>query len=167
MELLCSALNCPFEKPFRVVAWDLTILFPCLKVRETETMDARWLDYPGSGDLPDDEDIGKFKPPSTSDGLDIDETSGSGGKQGRGRMDLPRLILKFFLVPAIMNDGLRVQLELQGELQSVRWRWESRADCRHSEMRTVKVVVPWCWITLARLHLSSLTCLTASKKASC
>uniref|UniRef100_A0A493TKJ9 Syndecan n=1 Tax=Anas platyrhynchos platyrhynchos TaxID=8840 RepID=A0A493TKJ9_ANAPP len=47
-------------------------------VRETETMDARWLDYPGSGDLPDDEDIGKFKPPSPSDGLDTDETSGSG-----------------------------------------------------------------------------------------
>ncbi|NXE29389.1 SDC4 protein, partial [Ardeotis kori] len=47
-------------------------------VRETETMDARWLDYPASGDLPDDEDIGKFRPHLTSDGLDIDETSGSG-----------------------------------------------------------------------------------------
>ncbi|KAM9260207.1 syndecan-4 [Cariama cristata] len=47
-------------------------------VRETETMDARWLDYPASGDLPDDEDIGEFRPRLTSDGLDIDETSGSG-----------------------------------------------------------------------------------------
>lgn len=28
-------------------------------------------------------------------------------------MDLSWLILKFFLVPAVMNDGLRVQLELQ------------------------------------------------------
>ncbi|NWT66856.1 SDC4 protein, partial [Prunella himalayana] len=47
-------------------------------VRETETMDAGWLDYPASGDLPDDEDIGEFRPHLTSDGLDIDETSGSG-----------------------------------------------------------------------------------------
>ncbi|NXN91171.1 SDC4 protein, partial [Rhinopomastus cyanomelas] len=47
-------------------------------VRETETMDARWLDYPASGDLPDDEDIGEFRPHLTSDELDIDETSGSG-----------------------------------------------------------------------------------------
>ncbi|XP_071615541.1 syndecan-4 [Heliangelus exortis] len=47
-------------------------------VRETETMDARWLDYPASGDLPDDEDIGEFRPHITSDGLDIDEASGSG-----------------------------------------------------------------------------------------
>ncbi|KFQ75620.1 Syndecan-4, partial [Phoenicopterus ruber ruber] len=47
-------------------------------VRETETMDARWLDYPASGDLPDDEDIGEFRPHLTSDGLDTDEASGSG-----------------------------------------------------------------------------------------
>ncbi|NXJ48164.1 SDC4 protein, partial [Spizaetus tyrannus] len=53
-------------------------------VRETETMDARWLDYPASGDLPDDEDIGEFRPHLTSDGLVIDEASGSGGTQGRG-----------------------------------------------------------------------------------
>ncbi|XP_069662710.1 syndecan-4 isoform X1 [Haliaeetus albicilla] len=49
-----------------------------VNVRETETMDARWLDYPASGDLPDDEDIGEFRPRLTSDGLDIDEASGSG-----------------------------------------------------------------------------------------
>ncbi|KAM8798091.1 syndecan-4 [Eudromia elegans] len=47
-------------------------------VRETETMDARWLDYPASGDLPDDEDIGDFKPRLTTDGLDEYEASGSG-----------------------------------------------------------------------------------------
>ncbi|XP_062445150.1 syndecan-4 [Rhea pennata] len=47
-------------------------------VRETETMDARWFDYPASGDLPDDEDIGEFKPHLTSDGLDEYEASGSG-----------------------------------------------------------------------------------------
>ncbi|KFV01857.1 Syndecan-4, partial [Pterocles gutturalis] len=47
-------------------------------VRETETMDARWLDYPASGDLPDDEDIGEFRPHLTSDDLDVDEASGSG-----------------------------------------------------------------------------------------
>ncbi|XP_035748777.1 syndecan-4 isoform X2 [Egretta garzetta] len=41
-------------------------------------MDARWLGYPASGDLPDDEDIGEFRPHLTSDGLDIDEASGSG-----------------------------------------------------------------------------------------
>ncbi|KAM6340211.1 LOW QUALITY PROTEIN: syndecan-4 [Alca torda] len=46
-------------------------------VRETETMDARWLDYPASGDLPDDEDIGEFRPHLTSD-VNIDEASGSG-----------------------------------------------------------------------------------------
>lgn len=54
-------------------------------MRETETMDARWLDYPASGDLPDDEDVGGFRPHLTSDELDIDETSGSGGKWGRGK----------------------------------------------------------------------------------
>ncbi|KAM9284941.1 syndecan-4 [Morus bassanus] len=48
------------------------------KVRETETMDAGWLGYPASGDLPDDEDIGEFRPYLTPDGLDIDEASGSG-----------------------------------------------------------------------------------------
>uniref|UniRef100_A0A8V0ZLJ9 Syndecan n=1 Tax=Gallus gallus TaxID=9031 RepID=A0A8V0ZLJ9_CHICK len=47
-------------------------------VRETETMDARWLDNVGSGDLPDDEDIGEFTPHLTSDEFDIDDTSGSG-----------------------------------------------------------------------------------------
>ncbi|NWQ82357.1 SDC4 protein, partial [Columbina picui] len=47
-------------------------------VRETETMDAQWLDYPASGDLPDDEDIGGFRPHLTSDGLEIDDVSGSG-----------------------------------------------------------------------------------------
>ncbi|NWS71461.1 SDC4 protein, partial [Crotophaga sulcirostris] len=47
-------------------------------VRETETMDARWLAYPASGDLPDDEDMGEFRPHLTSDELDIDEASGSG-----------------------------------------------------------------------------------------
>uniref|UniRef100_A0A8C9GEL4 Syndecan n=1 Tax=Pavo cristatus TaxID=9049 RepID=A0A8C9GEL4_PAVCR len=47
-------------------------------VRETETMDAQWLDYPGSGDLPDDEDIGEFTPHLTSDEFEIDGTSGSG-----------------------------------------------------------------------------------------
>ncbi|NWX43120.1 SDC4 protein, partial [Steatornis caripensis] len=47
-------------------------------VRETETMDARWLDYPASGDLPDDEDISEFRPHLTSDGLEIEEASGSG-----------------------------------------------------------------------------------------
>lgn len=51
-----------------------------LQVRETETMDAGWLDYPASGDLPDDEDIGEFTPHLTSDELDLDEGSGSGGK---------------------------------------------------------------------------------------
>ncbi|NWX88450.1 SDC4 protein, partial [Nothoprocta pentlandii] len=49
-----------------------------LQVRETETMDARWFDYPASGDLPDDEDIGDFKPRLTTDGLDEYEASGSG-----------------------------------------------------------------------------------------
>lgn len=53
-------------------------------------MDARWLDYPASGDLPDDEDIGEFRPHLTSDELDIDETSGSGGKQGRGQVGFPQ-----------------------------------------------------------------------------
>ena len=62
-------------------------------MRETETMDARWLDYPASGDLPDDEDISEFGPHVTSDGLDIDEASGSGGKQGRGEVYLPQLML--------------------------------------------------------------------------
>lgn len=57
----------------------------CLQVRETETMDARWLDYPASGDLPDDEDISEFRPHLTSDVLDIDEASGSGGKGGEGK----------------------------------------------------------------------------------
>ncbi|XP_072206250.1 syndecan-4 [Excalfactoria chinensis] len=47
-------------------------------VRETETMDAQWLGYPGSGDLPDDEDIGDFTTHLTSDEFDIDEISGSG-----------------------------------------------------------------------------------------
>ncbi|XP_033922777.1 syndecan-4 isoform X1 [Melopsittacus undulatus] len=47
-------------------------------VRETETIDARWLEYPASGDLPDDEDIGEFRPHLTSDELEIDEASGSG-----------------------------------------------------------------------------------------
>ncbi|KAM4650070.1 syndecan-4 [Amazona ochrocephala] len=47
-------------------------------VRETETIDAGWLEYPASGDLPDDEDIGEFRPHLTSDEFDIDETSGSG-----------------------------------------------------------------------------------------
>jgi len=56
-------------------------------------MDARWLDYPASGDLPDDEDISEFGPHVTSDGLDIDEASGSGGKQGRGEVYLPQLML--------------------------------------------------------------------------
>ncbi|NXS54443.1 SDC4 protein, partial [Brachypteracias leptosomus] len=46
-------------------------------VRETETLDAQWLNYPASGDLPDDEDI-EFRPHLTSDELDIDEASGSG-----------------------------------------------------------------------------------------
>lgn len=53
-------------------------------MRETETMDAGWPDYPASGDLPDDEDIGEFRPYLTSDGLDTDEASGSGGKWGSG-----------------------------------------------------------------------------------
>lgn len=56
-------------------------------------MDARWLDYPASGDLPDDEDISEFRPHLTSDELDIEEASGSGGKGGRGEMDLPQLTL--------------------------------------------------------------------------
>ncbi|NXX98666.1 SDC4 protein, partial [Centropus bengalensis] len=47
-------------------------------VRETETMDARWLAYPASGDLPDDEDMGEFRPHLTPDEFDIDEASGSG-----------------------------------------------------------------------------------------
>ncbi|XP_048819017.1 syndecan-4 [Lagopus muta] len=47
-------------------------------VRETETMDAQWLNYPGSGDLPDDEDIAEFTPHLTSDEFDIDVVSGSG-----------------------------------------------------------------------------------------
>lgn len=45
-------------------------------------MDAGWLGYPASGDLPDDEDIDEFRPHLTTDELDIDETSGSGGKWG-------------------------------------------------------------------------------------
>lgn len=55
---------------------------PCPQVRETETMDAQWLNYPGSGDLPDDEDIGEFTPHLTSDKFDIDDVSGSGGEWG-------------------------------------------------------------------------------------
>uniref|UniRef100_A0A8C3KBL3 Syndecan n=1 Tax=Calidris pygmaea TaxID=425635 RepID=A0A8C3KBL3_9CHAR len=47
-------------------------------VRETETMDAGWLGYLASGDLPDDEDIGEFRPHLTSDDFDLDEASGSG-----------------------------------------------------------------------------------------
>ncbi|XP_009565868.2 syndecan-4 isoform X1 [Cuculus canorus] len=47
-------------------------------VRETETMDARWLAYPASGDLPDDEDIGEFRPHLTSIDSYIYEASGSG-----------------------------------------------------------------------------------------
>ncbi|XP_053937325.1 syndecan-4 isoform X2 [Cuculus canorus] len=49
-----------------------------LLVRETETMDARWLAYPASGDLPDDEDIGEFRPHLTSIDSYIYEASGSG-----------------------------------------------------------------------------------------
>ncbi|XP_065706200.1 syndecan-4 isoform X1 [Patagioenas fasciata] len=58
----------------------LGLLLPAAaeSVRETETMDARWLDYPASGDLPDDEDIGGFRPHLTSDGSEIDDASGSG-----------------------------------------------------------------------------------------
>ncbi|NXA51867.1 SDC4 protein, partial [Nothocercus julius] len=58
----------------------LTLFSPpaCFQVRETETMDARWFDYPASGDLPDDEDVGDFKPGLTTDGLDDYEASGSG-----------------------------------------------------------------------------------------
>lgn len=56
---------------------------PCPQVRETETMDAQWLDNVGSGDLPDDEDIGEFTPHLTSDEFDIDDTSGSGGEWGK------------------------------------------------------------------------------------
>ncbi|XP_031446891.1 syndecan-4 isoform X4 [Phasianus colchicus] len=41
-------------------------------------MDAQWFNYPGSGDLPDDEDIGEFTPHLTSDDFDIDDVSGSG-----------------------------------------------------------------------------------------
>lgn len=70
-------------------------------MRETETMDARWLDYPASGDLPDDEDIGEFRPHLTSDGLDIDAASGSGGTQGRGGNGSPSVdAVKFLLAPA-------------------------------------------------------------------
>lgn len=70
-------------------------------MRETETMDARWLDYPASGDLPDDEDIGEFRPHLTSDGLDIDEASGSGGMQGSGGNGSPSVdAVKFLLAPA-------------------------------------------------------------------
>ncbi|XP_008631930.2 PREDICTED: syndecan-4 [Corvus brachyrhynchos] len=65
-------------KCFRRVVSYLTCFPLHLQVRETETMDAGWLDYPASGDLPDDEDIGEFRPYLTSDGLDIDEASGSG-----------------------------------------------------------------------------------------
>ncbi|NXD12109.1 SDC4 protein, partial [Nothocercus nigrocapillus] len=66
------------------VASCLTLLSPPahFQVRETETMDARWFDYPASGDLPDDEDVGDFKPGLTTDGLDDYEASGSGGKGG-------------------------------------------------------------------------------------
>ncbi|KAF4793326.1 Syndecan-4 [Turdus rufiventris] len=58
----------------------LGLLLPAAaeSVRETETMDAGWLGYPASGDLPDDEDIDEFRPHLTTDELDIDEASGSG-----------------------------------------------------------------------------------------
>lgn len=62
-------------------------------MRETETMDARWLDYPASGDLPDDEDIGGFRPHLTSDGSEIDDASGSGGKRGKRAMHLHQSML--------------------------------------------------------------------------
>lgn len=83
---------------WRVVSY-LTCLHPHLQVRETETMDAGWLDYPASGDLPDDEDIGDFRPHLTSDGLDIDETSGSGGEWGSGSPSAAAV--KFLSAPAL------------------------------------------------------------------
>lgn len=68
-------------------------------MRETETMDAGWLDYPASGDLPDDEDIGEFRPHLTSE-LDLDETSGSGGKWGSG---FPSAVAVKFLSAAALE----------------------------------------------------------------
>ncbi|XP_055670206.1 syndecan-4 isoform X1 [Falco peregrinus] len=70
----------PRVPPLLRAALLLGLLLPAAaeSVRETETMDARWLGYAASGDLPDDEDIGEFRPHLTSDELDIDEASGSG-----------------------------------------------------------------------------------------
>ncbi|XP_066186699.1 syndecan-4 [Sylvia atricapilla] len=77
---VCPGTAMPLPRVPLLAVLLLGLLLPAAaeSVRETETMDARWLEYPASGDLPDDEDIGEFMPHLTSDELDLDEASGSG-----------------------------------------------------------------------------------------
>lgn len=98
MEVIGSGSEPSVKCFWRVVSY-LICLHPHLQVRETETMDAGWVDYPASGDLPDDEDIGEFRPRLTSDGFDLDETSGSGGKWGSGSPSA--VAVKFLSAPAL------------------------------------------------------------------
>ncbi|NXX56669.1 SDC4 protein, partial [Scopus umbretta] len=84
-------------------------------VRETETMDAQWLGYPASGDLPDDEDIGEFRPHLTSDGLDINEASGSGDYSKEGFEDA--IYLTTMDTPVISNNYIPgdTETKIEGE----------------------------------------------------
>lgn len=130
---MCSGSEPSVKCFWRVVSY-LTCFPLHLQVRETETMDAGWLNYPASGDLPDDEDIGEFRPYLTSDGLDTDEASGSGGKWGSGT---PSAVpVKLLSAPAL-EWWAKSQPELRRN-HSVRWRWKLWLVV--TQMRTVEVV---------------------------